>query len=730
MIDDESGTVAPTKSDSDLASNPSLIISELNSEIKSELNYLNFDPPANEADRESVDLWMADDFKALEHATDADLVKLLERLKLGRFLPVPVKPEEWEIAGGGFAAAIEPEATIKFSVGSGSLGVVTDKTLSWDQLAESLVATSHGPKGSAGFYVGATFENGRRGNDSLVARTLLTIDIDSYQSGIDSLEKELKLNLKGLTWVGYSTASFEPDNAKIRVVIPLAEEIADFREYTARAQEFCADLNIAGIDPASWSAAQLMYYQTSESKQHWSHIAKGEALTLPDVEYKIPESRSEASDLHHVINSKTERDLCAHLLGMDANDRDVWYKVLSHLAHSGPTGRRIAHKWASIATGNGGDGKPLYSVESTDAKLDEFTVNGKSHYAAIFNMPSTTNVNAKAEVMTVMVKPSANFTIGNHFMKHTLTPEIAAKMDKSKFIYPNLIPQGSISAYPSPANGGKTAIFTHVSCELAKDGFNVIYINADASPSQLKAQQVKADKYGFTILAPDATDGGGVTGLMKSLVELSQLDCSLSEDVLIVDTLKKFTDMLSKKDVSSFITLLRKIQAKGATICLLSHTNKYTGAEGELVYEGTGDLRNDVDNLVYLYSTLAEEGVREVTTAPDKTRDTFKSISFRIRFGHFGVEVDPLKEVLPCFSNETREAFTHCLEAFKSNIRSTEALVKCIAAGCIVGDNKARSLLKELIEMAHSPLVRTKDATGKGFTFRVKSEGPVKVTEF
>ena len=164
--------------------------------------------------------------------------------------------------------------------------------------------------------------------------------------------------------------------------------------------------------------------------------------------------------------------------------------------------------------------------------------------------------------------PPAGFTLTSYFSNHTLTNKDAEKMEHTKFIYPNLIPQGLITAYPSPANGGKTAIFTHAACKMAAQGLEVFYINADASPSQLKSQQEKADTHGFRILAPDAKDAGGVNGLMGKLSELSHMDVSLSNFVLVVDTLKKFVDMLSKAELKNFINLLRKLVAKGATVCL------------------------------------------------------------------------------------------------------------------------------------------------------------------
>ena len=336
----------------------------------------------------------------------------------------------------------------------------------------------------------------------------------------------------------------------------------------------------------------------------------------------------------------------------------------------------------------------------------------------------------RASEVTSATPPPQGFTLRSYFVDHTLTTKDTEKMDSTRFIYKNLIPQGLITVYPSPANGGKTAIFTHAACKLADEGFEVFYINADASPSQLKDQQVKAGKHGFNILAPDAKDAGGVRGLLDRLTALSKMDVSLTKLVLVVDVLKKFVDMLSKGELKAFINLTRKLVAKGGTVCLLAHTNKYLSSEGKLVYEGTADLRNDIDNMIYLYSSLAAPGLREVTSSPDKTRTTFEPISFRIRFGAFGVAVEELDEVLPCFTDELRQVFTAAAAGIEAGTRGQETLVQYVAEELMLGVNKSREKLKLLCDLNNSPLIRRRFEGGNGFVFDLRGKGPQPYTDF
>jgi len=63
----------------------------------------------------------------------------------------------------------------------------------------------------------------------------------------------------------------------------------------------------------------------------------------------------------------------------------------------------------------------------------------------------------------------------------------------------------------------------------------------------------------------------------------------------------------------------------------LAHTNKYDDKDGKPIYEGTGDLRNDFDELVYLIPVKNDDGSLVVSTLLDKIRATgMKTYTFDI----------------------------------------------------------------------------------------------------
>jgi KaiC/GvpD/RAD55 family RecA-like ATPase len=78
-----------------------------------------------------------------------------------------------------------------------------------------------------------------------------------------------------------------------------------------------------------------------------------------------------------------------------------------------------------------------------------------------------------------------------------VTEEIVEKIADAKFAWRELIPQGHMFVLCAKANGGKTTFMVHVSAELAQNGYRVMYINADASASDIKHYQHHARDHGY-----------------------------------------------------------------------------------------------------------------------------------------------------------------------------------------------------------------------------------------
>ena len=217
--------------------------------------------------------------------------------------------------------------------------------------------------------------------------------------------------------------------------------------------------------------------------------------------------------------------------------------------------------------------------------------------------------------------------------KFKLTEAEVDELVDPEWIYENLIIKGHLILNPADPGAGKTTIMLDVAGEIAGD-YEVIYVNADVGCGDVKAMQAQADERGFHLLLPDMKAGLSMDDVVNRVISMNQIDANYSNIVFIFDTLKKMTDVINKTRAKELLKTLRGLTAKGMTIILLAHTNKYTDADGHPIYEGTGDLRSDVDDLIYFIPKKNEDGSMTVSTDPisltAKRRGTHQPITFRI----------------------------------------------------------------------------------------------------
>jgi hypothetical protein len=221
------------------------------------------------------------------------------------------------------------------------------------------------------------------------------------------------------------------------------------------------------------------------------------------------------------------------------------------------------------------------------------------------------------------------------------------------------------------------------------------------------------------VLAPD--NKVSIKEFMLNIDAIIASNKSLHKKVMIFDVLKKFTDLMSKKDAPHFMAKMKALAARGATIVLLAHTLKYM-IEGKLMYDGVGDLRSDCDNMVYLYSSLATHKdaaikIIETTTYADKTRATFKPMSFRMYASKDGVLVEPLEEVLPCLTDDLRIMLKAVSKALSHDIDTTEDIIKFCITETLHGTNKVRDMLRELVFMDNPKVFREVQQDRKTFKY-------------
>jgi hypothetical protein len=181
--------------------------------------------------------------------------------------------------------------------------------------------------------------------------------------------------------------------------------------------------------------------------------------------------------------------------------------------------------------------------------------------------------------------------------------DMEANLQNDTFIFPDLALSGQITLFYAWPNTGKTIFFLRFIRDAISEGRlkgeDVIYINADDSYKGLFTKGKIADKLGFHMISPSEA-GVSSQDILTMLSEVSADDDAAGK-VILLDTLKKFADMMSKRSQADLYEILRRFNAKGGTAIIAGQANKHKNADGNLIYEGTSDTMNDVDCVYSMY---------------------------------------------------------------------------------------------------------------------------------
>ncbi len=187
--------------------------------------------------------------------------------------------------------------------------------------------------------------------------------------------------------------------------------------------------------------------------------------------------------------------------------------------------------------------------------------------------------------------------------------------------------KGQFTVFYANSNAGKTLLTLHMLREAIIGGRieaeNVIYANVDDSASGLLVKGEIAEEFGFHQLAI------GYQGLTAEKFKQAIEDMTTSGEakgtLIILDTLKKFTDVMSKSESSAFGQLIREFTTKGGSVVALAHTNKNRNSNGQLVQTGTADIPQDAD-CTYTLDTEIKGSEVVVTFKNTKARGPVQSV--------------------------------------------------------------------------------------------------------
>ncbi len=174
----------------------------------------------------------------------------------------------------------------------------------------------------------------------------------------------------------------------------------------------------------------------------------------------------------------------------------------------------------------------------------------------------------------------------------------------------------------APTGFGKTLLTIWMIVQALKAGsladYNIFYINADDNLKGAIEKLKIAEKHGFEMIVPGHGDFNPSL-FLGYLTEMTK-DKTASNSVVIVDTLKKFSNLMDKRQSSEFMKVIRQFVSAGGTFVGLAHTNKHRDSEGKPVYQGTTDTLDDADCVFLMDATNTSENVRTVVFENLKSR--------------------------------------------------------------------------------------------------------------
>ena len=239
-------------------------------------------------------------------------------------------------------------------------------SLEWSKIVDVLSTHKLGAdKKDCGYFVGGVFANNYRNADNMVSRSMVTIDVDTFDGTGEDVLRELEHSLP-YTLLAYSTFSSRYETPKFRIVIPLLHEIPA-EDYEPLCKALADEFKEFVFDPCAFKP-ELAMYMPSSSKEgimdSFSYSKTVEFLDINDFDIEryrsvknTPSAERINDDFEELIKYKpldfSEEAVVDNLAIYKAAhvSYDDWVKVgraLHHQYEGHPHGYDLWFSWSAL----------------------------------------------------------------------------------------------------------------------------------------------------------------------------------------------------------------------------------------------------------------------------------------------------------------------------------------------------------------------------------------------
>ena len=319
--------------------------------------------------------------------------------------------------------------------------------------------------------------------------------------------------------------------------------------------------------------------------------------------------------------------------------------------------------------------------------------------------------------------------------------ELEAEAADTNPLLGQFVMDGQASMIYAPPNTGKTLIVLYLLLKAIEEGLidpnNVFYWNGDDGSKGLATKNRILQDYGAHMLAP-GRQGMQFKHLVETMLQ-AVAEGTAKGTLIIIDTLKKVVDLMSKKESSEFTKVCRMYVMAGGTILALGHTRKNPRADGTLEYQGTTDIKDDFDAvyMAQLMETKTDATQKVVRFKKEKKRaDSPDVIGYAYVDAPGMTYVEKLASVTPIDPDELdgyraeTEKYSHTdvMLELERMIKAGEgqgkmALAKKAAKTCGVSQRAAISVLEDhtgTTDITHLWIARTGDRGVQVYELRPK----------